>query len=92
MKLGLNKNIRKVRLFTTFRDCTSEMNGHQNCLLLILFDLLSQRSLLSFMIPYIVYVFTNGVGFICGLGPADLMELPQSSGADRKTSLTDSRK
>ena len=81
----------KERFFATSGDCTLEMNGNQTSLLCILSALLSQKTLLSFMIPYIVHVFTNGVGFICGLRAADLMELPQSSGADPKTSLTDSR-
>ena len=67
------------------------MNGNHTCLLLTLSAILSQKTLLSFMIPYIVHVFTNGVGFISGLRTVDLMELPQSSGADPKTSLTDSR-
>jgi len=67
------------------------MNRNETCLLSILSAPLSQGAPLSFMIPYIVHVFTNGVGFICGLRAADLMELPQSSGAVPKTSLTDSR-
>jgi hypothetical protein len=39
------------------------------------------------MIPYIFHVFTKSVGFICGLRAAELMEFPQSSGADPKPSL-----
>jgi hypothetical protein len=87
MNLGLNTNVRRVKFIY---DILRLYFGYE-WKLYILSDLLSQRTLLSFMTSYIVHVFANGVGFICGLKAADLMELPQISAADTKTSLTDSR-